>query len=105
MADGDLQSSDPNPFAVAEVRESDVFSDRSRRPGLIVTFFAAVLGLVVATTAFGVSFLICLGLTSTGSLDEEARVAIVFGVSLLVFLSVFLFTVWGLLKPGKLFRK
>jgi hypothetical protein len=104
MADGESQSSDPNPYEVAEVTEPDVFLDRSRPPGLIVTFLTVVLGLVVATAAFGASFLICLGLVSTSTLPNAAGVAIVFGVSGLAFIATFLFTVWGLLKTGKLFR-
>jgi hypothetical protein len=105
MLTGEPNSSNQNPYEVMEFTERDKVVDRARPPGLIVSFLSVVLGLVVATAAFGASFLICLGLVSEGTLADEARAAIVFGVSLLVFITAFLLTVWGLLKTGKLFRE
>lgn len=106
MSQDELKSPDPNPYEFGEIPEPDPFQDpvRPRPPGPVAVFFSVVLGLVVAAATFCVTFFFtCLGI-SNSSLNDEAEITIVFGVSGLTAVGALVLSVWGLLKLGKLFR-
>ena len=98
---------DQNPYEVAQVGGMNPFSEpaRPRPPGPIAIFFSVVLGLTVAAVTLCVTFLFTFpGVRSTQSLNDEGGIVIVVLVSALTAIVAFVFTVWGLLKMGKLFR-
>ena len=65
-----------------------------------------VLGLAVAVAVFGVTFFFtCLGIYSIGSLDNAAGAVIVWGVAILTAVGAFFFTLWGMLKVIRAFKK